>query len=293
MKMEIRFVDNIERLHDVYSKLKDQKSVTCGPYSLLKIARSVGNVSGNELNENNLARLCGTVISPEEYELSRRLHGANEDELDEQTRERYYPIELQVSDNEDLQGTSALGVIEASRKILGDTHHVHPIPSRKGDKVLLDKAKFRTLGEVMWKGLGTGGLNAIFNVQVDRFCSNESLSTPVDVFRLLGSGECAKLDEWSVGHFIVLAGIIRTSGKGGEQYYYILQDSYKKRGMSGYLIQPESNLRDALVRDDGSEGGVILLVPGSDWKSYGTEIEEEFRASGWDNGTPYMEEKKH
>lgn len=286
-RIEYRLIPTIGKIHRVFMDVKDQKSVTCGPYSIMKIARSLGIRPDEELTEDLLAQMCGTIISPEEYELSRRMHDSSESSLDEEIRQRFYPLELEVSESDSLQGTSALGVIDAARSVFGDGYAVYPIPARNTQKIQFTESEFRLIGDAIWNHIGGKELNVIFNVQVDLFCSNGSLKSPVDLFRFLSSERCEELDDWSVGHFIVLAGMVKKVTPDGYTYYYILQDSYKKRGMSGYLIQPEENLRNAMVRNDGSQGGAILLLPKEHGESLLGKLPATLISSGWDNGTPY------
>lgn len=286
-KIEFRLIATIDRIHEVFMGVKDQKSVTCGPYSIMKIARSLGIETIGGLTEDMLAQMCGTVISTEEYELSRRLQDTNESDLDEETRQRFYPLELGVSGSEDLQGTSAIGVIDATSSVLGSEYVVHPLPAKNNGDVQFTESTFHELSDVLWENMAHEGLNAIFNVQVDLFCSNSKLKTPVDLFGSLSAEKCDKLDDWSVGHFIVLAGMIRRETANGHSYFYILQDSYKKRGMSGYLFQPEENLRNAMVRNDGNQGGLILVLPKAKGEGIVGNLPGSLVSSGWDNGTPY------
>jgi hypothetical protein len=68
----------------------------------------------------------------------------------------------------------------------------------------------------------------------------------------------------------------------------IVRDTYPTFGWDGYHLQPVEAIANALSRDDGAEGGVLLFVAAKNK----VEIEEEARARGfdiavWNNGTPW------
>lgn len=286
VSLEIRMLKSIQRLNGTFSSLKDQKSETCGPYSLLKIAQSLETKSEYDLSEDIMAKLSGTTISRDEYELSRKLKGKSEDELDDRTREVFYPLEMKFSDREEELGTSAVGVLEAARKVLGNQYSAKPFFAARNNEVNLTSEAFRKVGELIWENLQKTDLNIILNLQVDLTCSNAFLKTPVDLFEFLSREECMELDDWSVGHFVVLAGMIKKYSESGHEFYYVLQDNYKSRGMSGYIFQPAESLRNALIRNDGKEGGFIVIYHASR-QDIGKDLESCLTPGIWDNGTPY------
>ncbi len=62
--------------------------------------------------------------------------------------------------------------------------------------------------------------------------------------------------KWIVGHFVSLAGAVEFENC----RWLIIRDTYKKFGFNGYHLQPEEYVRQALLRGDGREGGVLLVV---------------------------------
>lgn len=286
MKMEWRMVRNISRLDAVFRAMDDQKSETCGPYSLLKIARSSDIEYTGELDEDRLAQLSGTTISTDEEDLSRNYRGMPPGEVPKEDHESFYPLRMKVSEREEELGTSAEGVLRAAEVIMGGKYSVLPFSSRNRERINFSEETFSRMGDVIWNSIEEIDLNAILNIQVDLLASNKPMENMVDLYRFIMKGGEMETDSWSVGHFVVLAGMIRVERGAGRETFYILQDSYKKRGMNGYIIQPERYLRQALVRNDGKEGGMILIFP---------EIQEKLsnlllsisRCEIWDNGTPY------
>lgn len=289
MKLEIRMIKSISKIDRVFRELNDQKSETCGPYSILKISRAILQDSPIVLTEDNLAQLSGTTISEEERDISIRLKGRKEEDLDPKDREKFYPLEMKVSKDEKEHGTSAIGVYRAAEKVFGDGFTITPLYAAKQDRVNFSTEKFSEFTEVIWNNIQGTELNMILNVQVDLLCSNSGMNSPVDLFSFLSQDQCKNLDDWKVGHFVILAGMIRKYTNDRVDTYYILQENYKGRGMSGYLFQPSENLRNALVRKDGSEGGVMVIVPGGKGTALNQDLKRLFDVGIWDNGTPYPE----
>lgn len=285
--IEIRLANRFSELHRVFESLEDQKSETCGPYSILKIYRSLNSEQNEDLTEDRIAQICGTVISTEEEEISSKLRGISHAALDKDTREKFYPLEMLVSDDEKEQGTSAEGVQKAAEIIFGSGYRVIPFfGSRKNEENITSK-RFSDFSNFLWDRISDLPLNMIFNVQVDLLCSNSSIKDRETLVEFLNSTDCTELDDWKVGHFVILAGMIRVSSLGGQRYFYILQDNYKGRGWSGYLFQPEHQLRKAMMRNDQKEGGMILIYPVSEESTFEDRMHGIFEKGIWDNGTPF------
>lgn len=293
LKFEFRGLKSLDQLHGAFNGLKDQKTETCGPYSLLKILLSMQDGKDATLTEDHLAQLSGTLISHEEWQVSQDNIGAKESELDEQTRQMYYPLKLGISDKEEELGTSAEGVYHAMETTLGDNFSLVPLPSVAGGSVQFTAEFFGALTSTIWKLLPEAGIHAILNCQMNRLCSNSRLSSFMDVIDFLASGGVVEDDDWKVGHFMVFAGMFSVETASGVTRFYLMQDSYKNKGMHGYRIQPEERVRRALVRDDGREGGILLAVPKGDYDRFLSELGMHFVKGVWNNGTPFLAQREH
>lgn len=88
--------------------------------------------------------------------------------------------------------------------------------------------------------------------------------------------------DWDVGHFCELAGLVR--GPGGS--LVLVRDSYPSLGWNAHHLQPPRSLAAALRRDDGREGGVLLVAP-RDGVDEGELLADELglEVGPWDNGT--------
>jgi predicted amidohydrolase len=89
--------------------------------------------------------------------------------------------------------------------------------------------------------------------------------------------------DWDVGHFVELAALVR--GPAGA--LVVVRDTYRELGLDGHHLQPPDRVAAALRRDDGSEGGVLVVcaAAGADVLR-GALRDEGFDLRGWDNGTP-------
>jgi hypothetical protein len=48
---------------------------------------------------------------------------------------------------------------------------------------------------------------------------------------------------------------------GDGRRWVLLLDTYKARGFEGYVPMPAESLRRAMVREDGRDGGLLLVMP--------------------------------
>jgi hypothetical protein len=89
--------------------------------------------------------------------------------------------------------------------------------------------------------------------------------------------------DWDVGHFLVLAGIV--SGKARD--LILVGDTYPTMGWQGYHLQSADMIAQALNRDDGYQGGILLFAAAE----HKAEIElalqsQQLIIESWDNGSP-------
>ncbi|HEY9642669.1 MAG TPA: hypothetical protein V6C57_19435 [Coleofasciculaceae cyanobacterium] len=89
--------------------------------------------------------------------------------------------------------------------------------------------------------------------------------------------------DWSVGHFLALAGTVT----GKERSLLIACDTYPQFGWQGYHLQSAEALAQALNRGDGTEGGILLFVASGDRE----QVVQQAKLAGftielWDNGSP-------
>jgi hypothetical protein len=125
-----------------------------------------------------------------------------------------------------------------------------------------------------------GGARLIANLRTGRFWgSHPPLTALID--ELAGRPGPDPTPDWDVGHYVELAGLI--TGEGGALVH--VHDTYPSLGWDGHHLQPPRVVAAALLRGDGREGGVLVVVPA------GRAAEVESLAAGldldigiWDNG---------
>jgi hypothetical protein len=100
------------------------------------------------------------------------------------------------------------------------------------------------------------GARLIANLRTGRLWgSHPSVATLID--ELEGRPAPDPTPDWDVGHYVELAGVIR--GAGGALVH--VRDTYPSLGWDGHHLQPPRVVAAALLRGDGREGGVLLIVP--------------------------------
>jgi hypothetical protein len=89
--------------------------------------------------------------------------------------------------------------------------------------------------------------------------------------------------DWDVGHFIELEMLIR----GPRGSMVVVHDSYPSLGWGGRHLQPPRAVADALLRGDGREGGVLVVVPNQEKEVAAKTLAAEFGldVGAWNNGT--------
>ena len=105
----------------------------------------------------------------------------------------------------------------------------------------------------------------------------------VVVDHLVGGSPGPPPADWDVGHFVNLATLVR----GPVGSIVVVRDTYQELGVQGHHLQPPERVAAALRRDDGSEGGVLVVCGAA----VAVELRERLQSEGfelrhWDNGTP-------
>jgi hypothetical protein len=91
------------------------------------------------------------------------------------------------------------------------------------------------------------------------------------------------LDRWGVGHFAGIGAFWRAPDG---RRWILLIDTYRDRGFSRYQPQPAELARQALVRTDGRDGGLLLVLPREALRAATAAVESlglEIRM--WSNGS--------
>lgn len=280
-------------IDEVYRLLDDQKEETCGLYGLAYLLRGMGWLKHGQhtIDENYLAYLGRANLSLDEYRRNEEITGLVEsgvltvDEAEQKYGRVWYRYSLPFSEVDSELGTSAQGVKLACETATDGQVMAVPVPSRRGATVFFDPSRFDRLLSLILRNASDWDAQVMFNYRTDRLLDpNHPRYTLGNILAHSHDASFFELDRWSVGHFVTMAGAIRFAA---ETWWIIVRDTYKGKGFRGYHLQPAERLRQALVRDDGREGGVMIIIP----RLKAPEVEQAVRQIGlelavWDNGSP-------
>jgi hypothetical protein len=304
---EIRYVDRFDAIADAFDRLDDQRPSTCGVYAAryLLAPDALPGSSGSAVpmaaaednavdvtREDYLAWLAGTVLEPDEVapadaaRADATAAGLTDGEALARFPRTFYRWPLRVSDDPAAAGTSPAGVARAIGLASGGALVTLPIAGRVADgAVALSEVRTAALHDLLASRLDRWRVHPIANYQANQLLDPSSAEY-LGLAR--GGAEAAAatkppLDTWEVGHFAGI-GALWTTAEG--ERWVLLLDSYKSRGWAGYEPQPVELLRRGLVRSDGREGGLLLVLP----REHLDEAHAALRAIGlgarmWNNGS--------
>jgi hypothetical protein len=184
--------------------------------------------------------------------------GLTDDEALARFPDTFYRWELRSSADPAVAGTSPTGTARAIAIASGGAIATLPVPARDAERdVLLTEARWDGLLELLEARLADWRIHPIANYETDRLLAP---CDPAYTATMLTGPDPLALprEHWEVGHFVGIGAFWRA---GDGRRWVLLLDTYKARGFQGYEPQPASLLRDGLVREDGRDGGLLLVVP--------------------------------
>jgi hypothetical protein len=269
--LSIRLLPGALRVSQAHRLAGQQPDNLCGPYWVAILLQAYDGVA---FDAGDVARLANSVLPVGDpgWWLP---NGAS-------SRPEYSDALPQTCRMEDA-GTAVSGVIEATARASEGRYALVPLRSNWSEKrvknLLALCEDFPHWQATPICNLQTGFLWAPRLALVDAFAY------------LKGENIDPKID-WNIGHYLTLAGTVKGLASSfpddTERMLAIVRDTYPTFGWDGYHLQPAEAIANALSRDDGAEGGVLLFVAAKNK----VEIEQEARARGfdiavWDNGTPW------
>jgi hypothetical protein len=264
---DVRYVAAYDAIADTFDTLDDQRPATCGAYATRYLLTPLGFAEHDgipTLREDYLALLAGTAIEAWEVDEADRIRaeiaaaGLTDEAAITRYPRAYYRWPLSTSLVEAELGTSPAGSARAIAVASGGCLATLPVPARRSDgSIVLTETAFDALFDVLHDRLAEWGVHPLVNYEVDR------LLAPTDpAYAAAGltgpHPERLPLEQWGVGHFAGVGALWRAPD--GRRWFLLL-DSFKARGFQGYQPQPATLVRDGLVRADGREGGILLVVP--------------------------------
>ena len=263
----VAYVEGWPAIADLFDRLDDQRPATCGAYAARYLLAPLGFPTAEGVDttrEDYLAHLAGTVI--EDAELT-DVHatqaeveqlGLSDGQAIERFPRTWYGWPLRSSDDDAVTGTSPTGTARAIAVGSGGALATLPVPARAADgSVLFSAERFDSLLDVVESHLDAWRIHPIANLEVDQLL--DATSDAYAPATLAGSDPESSIprERWGVGHFVGIGALWR--GEDGRRWVLLL-DTYKARGFDGYVPMPAESLRRAVVREDGRNGGLLLVV---------------------------------
>jgi hypothetical protein len=215
-----------------------QKDNLCGPFWAARVLNECGfsTWDGQPIDEDLVALRAGTVL-PDAHTDSSVPPGAS-------SRATYRYVLPTASVEQSGTSASALAdVIEAASA--GELRCVPLHGAWNAERVerLVDEAR------------GLDG-RLVANLRTGRLWGSRP---PIEVLlaELEGHPVQDPVADWDVGHFVELEMLIR----GPQRSLVVVHDSYPSLGWDGRHLQPARALAAALLRGDGRDGGVLVVVP--------------------------------
>ena len=188
-----------------------------------------------------------------------------------------YRLQIPVAADEPSSGTPAAGVARAIEEMSAGNLSVVPVAGAWGAETVASLVELAAsvgagspFGCVLVANLRTGHL----------WGSRPDPALLLDY--LAGRAVEPPSADWDCGHFLNIAGVIRSPGGP----LLILRDTYRQLGWNGYHLQPATAVAAALARDDGKEGGVLCVCQPDTAEALRIRLGEiglELRL--WDNGS--------
>ena len=261
------YVEGWERIADLFDTFDDQRPATCGAYATRYLLAPLGFPEADGVDttrEDYLAHLAGTVIEGTELEDVRTAsdavaaEGLSDAEAIDRFPRTWYGWPLRSSNDDAITGTSPTGVARAIALGSDGALATLPVPSRRPDRaVAFTPEPFAALLDLLEANVAAWGVHPIANLEVDQLL--DATSDAYEAATLAGPDPDAAIprERWGVGHFVGIGAFWRDPT--GRRWTLLL-DTYKARGFDGYVPMPAESLRRALVREDGRDGGLLLVM---------------------------------
>ena len=297
LDLDVSVMPGFPGVHEAYRLFRDQRDMVCGAYALTYLLRAYG-VSGDDngpLTVDRVAEAAGTALEPHNAERQARVNESiNEGELPAERAVTWFMhdhFEADLTVVEDEGGTSTEGLVDACKTVSGGRVEAIPVPAVRDSTIQLDSDRFNALLEAAAELPVQLVLN--YNLK-DTLAPAGLLGHKYNLVALLAQWDDPsyfRTMDWDVGHFTTVAA--RVTRDNANERYLVIRDSYKTFGWDGYHLQPESYVRQGLVRtDDHRDGGILLVTP----TTAANEVRDWLADNGleigvWDNGSAYTKDR--
>lgn len=257
----VQLLPGMLQMVEEHQRAGQQPDNLCGPYWAALLLRS----RGFHLTSEHIAQGAGSVL-PSGDPVTWLPQGAQS--------KQDYELPLPIATSAEAAGTSAQGLIAAVSELSEHRYILLPLQAEwsaeRVDAVLELCQQNPAWNAVPLCNVRTGHL----------WGSHLSVKDAID--HLSGGLITAPPADWNVGHFLVLAGIVT-----GQAPLVIVCDTYPMFGWQGYHLQSKEAIAQALNRDDGYSGGILLFIATQDREQVAQQAQDAgFLIEVWDNGSP-------
>ncbi len=284
-----------DRMLKEYWGMKTQKESTCGAYSLVPMLRAMGYLrhGRNVIDEDYVASVARVNVSSndlEEHSILRHRVESGErlpEDLQERLRRTSYRYPLLVETEKAKIGCSAQGVGYAVEVLTNEKLRAIPIAAR-GKRFTL--GRLGMLAALVEKNIDKWDPHMVLNLKCNRLLDPSRPALMIG--NLLSSAELAAKQacwDFSFGHFVAIGGFVEAEySNGNRRTFFVMLDSFKELGFGGMHLQPIASVWKALLRGDGREGGILLIVSRQREREVSSSVSKiGLDISLWDNGSPF------
>lgn len=288
-------LSNYMEVHAEYLEELDQKENLCGAFTAAYILRGLGfkEHGGERVDQDYVALFARVNVSPEDLERLNRLRAEAEklprpeaEKLMKENREIWYRFtDLPTTRRPEELGASIEGVARAVEEISDGLLKAIPLKTYdKNSGALLTPERMKVLLDFMREDARRLKAQLILNLNTKHLLDSEKISGLSE--RLLLGEDFPEILREPVGHFVSCGGLLDVGSEGDVRSLMIIRETYSRYGAH---LQPAENVRRALCREDGREGGILVIVP----REFESEVRKALEPLGlpmefWDNGSPYI-----
>jgi hypothetical protein len=248
-----------ERLNALHAEERQQKDNLCGCFWAALLLRAHGF---DGVDQDDVAVRAGSLLPPP----------SPEDVPPGATPRRDYRLAIPVVGDRAVSGTSGRGIARAVDALSRGALAVVPVAGPWSPESVL---------ELSAAAAGEPDTALVANLRTGLFWGSRPAAGLV-LDALAGKSVEPPPADWDVGHFVMLAAVLRGPGAS----LVVVRDTYPTLGCDGYYVQPPAAVAAALARGDGREGGVLCIGPAGSADGLRSRLAARFDLRHWDNGTP-------